>query len=104
MGLEITAAVSLENDLGRQFKGKCLEQVILGKTVSNEYRDCYLITDECIPEFRKVDYDNLAGFCKNNDLAIIDIETLGLSFEDPLILLDIANIRKNRTCDDVGNT
>lgn len=82
--LEITAAVSLERELIRQFKGKCLEEAIRGKTVSNEYGDCYLITDECISEFRKIDYDNLAGFCKNEDLAIIDIETLGLSFESPL--------------------
>jgi uncharacterized protein YprB with RNaseH-like and TPR domain len=96
--LEITATVNLERELIRHFKGKCLEEALRGKIVSNEYGDCYLITDECISEFRKVDYDNLAGFCKNEDLAIIDIETLGLSFENPIILLGIANIRKNRTC------
>jgi uncharacterized protein YprB with RNaseH-like and TPR domain len=99
--LEITAAVKLENDLVRQFKDKCLEEAIPGKMVSNEYGDCYLITDECISDFRKVDYDNLAGFCKNDDLAIIDIETLGFSFslsEPPIILLGIAKIGKNRTC------
>lgn len=99
--LEITAAISLERELIRQFKGKCLEEAIRGKTVSNEYGECYLITDECISEFRKIDYDNLAGFCKNEDLAIIDIETLGLSFESPMspiILLGIANIGKNKVC------
>jgi uncharacterized protein YprB with RNaseH-like and TPR domain len=94
--LEITAAVNLEREFTRQFKGKCLEEAIRGKTVSNEYGACYLITDECSSEFRKIDYDNLAGFCKNEDLAIIDIETLGLSFESPIILLGIANIRKNK--------
>jgi uncharacterized protein YprB with RNaseH-like and TPR domain len=96
LDLEITATINLERELIRQFKGKCLEEAIPGKMVSNEYGDCYLITDECISEFRKVDYDNLAGFCKNENLAIIDIETSGLSFENPIILLGIANIRKNR--------
>jgi uncharacterized protein YprB with RNaseH-like and TPR domain len=96
--LEITDAVHLEKELVHQFKDKCLEEAIRGKTVSNEYGDCYLITDECISEFRKVDYDNLIGFCKNEDLAIIDIETLGISFENPIILLGIANIGKNKVC------
>ena len=96
--LEITAAVNLERELVRQFKGKRLEEAIRGKIVSNEYGECYVVIDECISDFRKVDYDNLAGFCKNEDLAIIDIETLGLSFESQIILLGIANIGKNRTC------
>ena len=98
LDLEITATVNLERELIHQFKGKRLEETIPGKIISNEYGGCYLIADECISEFRKVDYDNLAGFCKNENLAIIDIETLGLSFENPIILLGIANIRKNRTC------
>jgi hypothetical protein len=39
----------------------------------------------------------LAGFCKDEDFAIIDIETLGLS-ERPIILLGIANLGKKRIC------
>ncbi len=39
----------------------------------------------------------LAGFCKNDDFAIVDIETLGLS-ERPIILLGIAKPKKNRFC------
>ena len=39
----------------------------------------------------------LAGFCKNEDFAIVDIETLGLS-ERPIILLGIAKPKKNRFC------
>jgi uncharacterized protein YprB with RNaseH-like and TPR domain len=100
--LEITDAVHLEKELVHQFKGKCLEEAIRGKIISNEYGDCYLISDECVSEFRKVDYDNLAGFCKNEDLAIIDIETLGLlnffAYPSPIILLGIANIGKNKIC------
>jgi uncharacterized protein YprB with RNaseH-like and TPR domain len=91
----------LVHQLVQKFKGKCLEEAIPGKIVSNEHGDCYLIADECISEFRKVDYDNLAGFCKNEDLAVVDIETLGFSFESPMspiILLGIANIRKNKVC------
>ena len=40
---------------------------------------------------------HLAGFCKDEDFAIIDIETLGLS-ERPIILLGIANPSKDRVC------
>jgi len=39
----------------------------------------------------------LAGFCNDDDFAIIDIETLGLS-ERPIILLGIANPSKDCTC------
>ena len=39
----------------------------------------------------------LAGFCQDQDLAIIDIETLGLS-ERPIILLGIAKLNKDRVC------
>jgi hypothetical protein len=39
----------------------------------------------------------LAGFCRNEDFAIVDIETLGLS-ERPIILLGIAKPVKNRFC------
>ncbi|MCL2642660.1 MAG: ribonuclease H-like domain-containing protein [Candidatus Bathyarchaeota archaeon] len=38
----------------------------------------------------------LAGFCQNQDFAIIDIETLGLS-ERPIILLGIAKPTKNNS-------
>ena len=98
---EISAALDLERELVRQFKGECLEKAIRGKTVSNEHGECYLITDECISEFRKVDYDNLAGFCRNENLAIVDIETLAVSFsrpDPPIILLGIANVEKNEVC------
>jgi uncharacterized protein YprB with RNaseH-like and TPR domain len=37
----------------------------------------------------------LAGFCQDQDFAIVDIETLGLS-ERPIILLGIAKIDKDR--------
>lgn len=40
---------------------------------------------------------HLAGFCKDEDFAIIDIETLGLS-ERPIILLGIANPSKDCVC------
>ncbi len=41
---------------------------------------------------------HLAGFCNSDeDFAIVDIETLGLS-ERPIILLGIANPRKDRIC------
>jgi len=40
---------------------------------------------------------HLAGFCKDEDFAIIDIETLGLS-ERPIILLGIANPSKDSVC------
>jgi len=41
---------------------------------------------------------HLAGFCKNDeDFAIVDIETLGLS-ERPIILLGIATPNKNHVC------
>ncbi len=39
----------------------------------------------------------LAGFCSNEDFAIIDIETLGL-FGRPIILMGVANVEKNRVC------
>ena len=39
----------------------------------------------------------LAGFCRNEDFAIIDIETLGL-FGRPIILMGVANVEKNRVC------
>jgi uncharacterized protein len=39
----------------------------------------------------------LAGFCQDQDFAIIDIETLGLS-ERPIILLGIAKIDKDKIC------
>lgn len=39
----------------------------------------------------------LAGFCQNQDFAIVDIETLGLS-ERPIILLGIAKPTKNHIC------
>jgi uncharacterized protein YprB with RNaseH-like and TPR domain len=39
----------------------------------------------------------LAGFCKDQDFAIIDIETLGLS-ERPIILLGIAKPTKDHVC------
>jgi hypothetical protein len=39
----------------------------------------------------------LAGFCRNEDFAIIDIETLGLS-ERPIILLGIAKPTKDCVC------
>ena len=39
----------------------------------------------------------LAGFCKDQDFAIIDIETLGLS-ERPIILLGIAKPTKDHIC------
>jgi uncharacterized protein YprB with RNaseH-like and TPR domain len=39
----------------------------------------------------------LAGFCKDEDFAIIDIETLGLS-ERPIILLGIAKPREKSVC------
>ncbi len=39
----------------------------------------------------------LAGFCQDQDFAIIDIETLGLS-ERPIILLGIAKIEKDKIC------
>jgi len=40
---------------------------------------------------------HLAGFCHDEDFAIIDIETLGLS-ERPIILLGIANPKKDGVC------
>jgi uncharacterized protein YprB with RNaseH-like and TPR domain len=39
----------------------------------------------------------LAGFCQDQDFAIIDIETLGLS-ERPIILLGIAKPYKDKVC------
>jgi hypothetical protein len=39
----------------------------------------------------------LAGFCKEDDFAIVDIETLGLS-ERPIVLLGIAKPCKGTTC------
>ena len=39
----------------------------------------------------------LAGFCNDDDFAIIDIETLGLS-ERPIILLGVAKPGKDSTC------
>jgi uncharacterized protein YprB with RNaseH-like and TPR domain len=39
----------------------------------------------------------LAGFCQNQDFAIVDIETLGLS-ERPIILLGIAKPTKENIC------
>ena len=40
---------------------------------------------------------HLAGFCNDEDFAIIDIETLGLS-ERPIILIGIANPGKESVC------
>ena len=39
----------------------------------------------------------LAGFCRNEDFAIIDIETLGL-FGRPIILVGVANVAKSGVC------
>lgn len=96
--MEITTAASLGGELVRQFKDKSLEEPIGAKIISNEYGNCYLITHDSISKFRKADFDNLAGFCKNEDMAIIDIETLGISFECPIILLGIANFMRNKVC------
>lgn len=93
----IARLTSNEKDLVRQFKDMRLEEAIPGRIISNKYGECYLIADECISKFGEIDYDNLAGFCKNESLAIIDIETLGL-FHRPIILLGIVKIRKNMTC------
>ena len=95
---DMTTTVSLGRELVRQFKGKRLEEAISAKIISNEYGECYLVTDDFITEFKKEDFNNLAEFCKNEDLAIIDIETLGITFESPIILLGIANVIKNEGC------
>ncbi len=39
----------------------------------------------------------LSGFCSDEDFAIVDIETLGLS-ERPIILLGLAKINKDKIC------
>jgi uncharacterized protein YprB with RNaseH-like and TPR domain len=39
----------------------------------------------------------LAGFCRNEDFAIIDIETLGL-FGRPIILMGVANVEEDQVC------
>lgn len=96
--LNMTTTVSLGSELVRQFKAKSLEEAVNAKIISNEYGQCYLITKNFINDFRRADYENLAKFCRNEDLAIIDIETLGITFESPIILLGIANIMKNEAC------
>lgn len=91
------AKLTLEKTLVRQFKHIHLREAIPGRIISNEYGECYLIADECVPQFSTRDYDNLIEFCKNESVAIIDIETLGLRHK-PIILLGIVNITKNMAC------
>ena len=50
----------------------------------------------CLPKSHPLGH-YLAGFCRNEDFAIIDIETLGL-FGRPIILVGIANVAKNGVC------
>ena len=87
----------LEKKLVHQFKHIHLREAIPGRILSNEYGECYLIADKCVPQFSTRDYGNLIEFCKNESVAIIDIETLGLRHK-PIILLGIVNITKNMAC------
>lgn len=74
-----------------------MEEAISGKTISNKYGECYLSTAEC-SNFEKIDYDNLTALCGSKKLAILGIETLGLSFDKPIVLLGIAKVEQIRLC------
>jgi uncharacterized protein YprB with RNaseH-like and TPR domain len=50
----------------------------------------------CLPKSHPLGH-YLAGFCRNEDFAIIDIETLGL-FGRPIILVGVANVAKKGVC------
>ena len=50
----------------------------------------------CLPKSHPLAH-YLAGFCRNEDFAIIDIETLGL-FGRPIILVGVANVAKEGVC------
>ena len=170
-GFEYDQALRLEKKLIEEFDGESLENVIPGKVVSNEYGDCYQISDEHDLIFQQSSYEEsrrlilsnlhllygigpvreealkkrgynniedlrrhpvwcrsalefltlidakeigpiqnwlwrrlpkshplvhyLAGFCRAEDFAIVDIETLGL-FGRPIILIGVAFPRKNK--------
>ncbi|MCL2291866.1 MAG: ribonuclease H-like domain-containing protein [Candidatus Bathyarchaeota archaeon] len=169
---EYDEALKFEKQLLKQYKGKTLENALLGKIVSNEQGECYEISTVCCSKFKNVTFEEsrqvmvsdlkalsgigpvseqalknqgyntiddltrhprwakqaknyvklidtkevnstqqwlgqrfpkshpmlhyLAGFCQDN-FAIIDIETLGLS-ERPIILLGIAKPTKDHIC------
>ena len=50
----------------------------------------------CLPKSHPLGH-YLAGFCRNEDFAIIDIETLGL-FGRPIILVGVANVANSGVC------
>jgi uncharacterized protein YprB with RNaseH-like and TPR domain len=50
----------------------------------------------CLPKSHPLGH-YLAGFCRNENFAIIDIETLGL-FGRPIILVGVANVAKSGVC------
>ena len=67
-----------------------------GERFLNEYGDCHLLTSDCTSEFSAQDMDNITKFCNKDNLAFIDIETLGLSFDNPIILFGLAKIKQGK--------
>jgi uncharacterized protein YprB with RNaseH-like and TPR domain len=53
---EYQKAHKLKAKLIRKFKDKQLDEVILGKVISNEHGECYEISSTCVSNFKKVAY------------------------------------------------
>ncbi|NLB76672.1 MAG: exonuclease [Crenarchaeota archaeon] len=170
---EYEEALKLQKTLLQRYKGKTLEQVMLGEVASNEQGQCYTISGTCSSAFKQATYEQsrqmlisdlkvipgigpineqilkqngystvedlkkhprwknqacdymdmvdrkevastqkwlwhrlpkahpllhyLAGFIQEQDFAIIDIETLGLS-ERPIILIGLAKPVGDKIC------
>jgi len=172
-GSEFDQALKLKAELVFKYKDKTLEESIRGKVVSNDYGECYCVSENHSMPFKKASLDKsrrlllselkllpgigpsrelalkqqgyktiealashpkwrkpareflamvdskdvsalqsrlrrslpkshplahyLAGFCRDENFAIIDIETMGL-FGRPIILVGVAQVAKRGVC------
>jgi uncharacterized protein len=54
---EYDKALKLEKKLLKQYKGKSLEEALLGKVISNQDGECYAVSASCNSTFKKATYE-----------------------------------------------